>query len=471
MADGKAKLWGGRFKCGVDPIMEEFNCSLPFDRHMYSEDLDGSVAYARAICGAKLITEAERDELIRGLEEVRKEWAAGTFESKDGDEDIHTANERRLKEIVGPVAGKLHTGRSRNDQVATDMRLWLRKKQAGITRLMGQLLSTFCDVADREMDTLMPGYTHLQRAQPIRLSHWLMSHASALSRDYQRLGEVRDRNNVCPLGSGALAGNPFDVDRDALAENLAFHGRSLNSMDAVSDRDFVVEFLFWASLTMIHLSKWAEDMIIYSSKEFSFVRLSDAYSTGSSLMPQKKNADSLELIRGKCGRVMGQCNGFMITLKGLPSTYNKDMQEDKEPLLDCVKTMEGVLAIAEGVLRTCEFDAARMRSALSLEMLATDVAYYLVRKGMPFRQAHEAAGNVVKISEDKSIELSAIPLEDLKPISDLFAEDFKEVWNYNQSVEQYQAPGGTSRSSVTCQIGSVRQLLAHARTYNKPFWA
>ncbi|XP_028824920.1 argininosuccinate lyase-like isoform X1 [Denticeps clupeoides] len=376
------KLWGGRFVGDTDPIMEKFNASITYDRRLWAADVRGSQAYAKALQTAGLVTGDEMKRLLGGLDTVYEEWSSGHFQIKAGDEDVHTANERRLKELIGEVAGKLHTGRSRNDQVVTDMRLWLRD---AINTLKGnslQLISTMVDRAAAEIDILFPGYTHMQRAQPIRWSHWILSHAVALRRDVEKLDETLRRVNVLPLGSGAIAGNPLAIDRELLRKELDFDTISINSMDATGQRDFVVEFLFWASMCLTHLSKMAEDLILYSTKEFSFIQLSDAYSTGSSLMPQKKNADSLELIRSKAGRVFGRCAGFLMILKGLPSTYNKDLQEDKEAMFDTYDTVDAVLQVATGVVSTLQVNRIAMEAALSPDMLATDLAYYLVRKGV-----------------------------------------------------------------------------------------
>ncbi|RKO91853.1 argininosuccinate lyase [Blyttiomyces helicus] len=377
-----AQLWGGRFTGQTDPLMDAFNASLHFDKRLWNADIIGSQAYARALAHKGILTPEERDELVQGLEKVAAEWSSKSFVVKPSDEDIHTANERRLGELVGSVAGKLHTGRSRNDQVATDMRLWLREHAARLLTYLKDLVTVSVERAERELDVVMPGYTHLQRAQPIRWSHWILSHAWSFHADADRLVQLIKRINQLPLGSGALAGNPFEVDREYLAQELGFDGIMPNSLYGVSDRDFVAEFLFWASMTMIHLSRWAEDLIIYSTAEFGFVQLADAYSTGSSLMPQKKNPDSLELIRGKSGRVFGNMSGFLMTLKGLPSTYNKDLQEDKEPLFDAVDTLSGCLQISAGVLSSFEIRPEKMKASLTMDMLATDLAEYLVRKGV-----------------------------------------------------------------------------------------
>ncbi|MCB9113738.1 MAG: argininosuccinate lyase [Caldilineaceae bacterium] len=454
------KLWGGRFTGKTDPLMEQFNASIVFDKQMWRVDLSGSQAYARALERAGLLTAAEAEQIVDGLEQVAGEWARGEFTIVEGDEDIHTANERRLTELIGSVAGKLHTGRSRNDQVATDVRLWLREEIAHLRRHQRDLIATAVERAAEEIDILMPGYTHLQPAQPVRWSHWLLSHVWAWQRDASRLDELAARVNVMPLGSGALAGNPFAIDRVRLAEDLGFAGITYNSMDGVSDRDFIAEFLFWAALTMIHLSRLAEDLIVYSSHEFGFVTLADAYSTGSSLMPQKKNPDALELLRGKSGRSMGQLTGLMATLKGLPSTYNKDLQEDKEPLFDAVTSLSGSLQIACGVLSTLAINPPFMRAALVPEMLATDLAEYLVRKGVPFRDAHHVAGAAVQMAELQGIPLSELDLTDLQKLHGAFDADVADVWSFERSVERRDVDGGSSQRSVLAQIAHLRTWLA-----------
>lgn len=453
------KLWGGRFVGNIDPIMETFNASIAYDQRMWQADIKGSKAYVKALQKAGLVTEDEMKQILTGLDKVFDEWYKGDFRIKDGDEDIHTANERRLKEIIGDPAGKLHTGRSRNDQVATDMRLWLRDAIITLKKQTLQLISTMVERAAVEIDILFPGYTHTQRAQPIRWSHWILSHAVALSRDVERLEDIRKRTNVMPLGSGAIAGNPFNIDRELLRKELDFDGISINSMDATGQRDFVAEFLFWGSMCLTHLSKMAEDLILYNTKEFSFITLSDAYSTGSSLMPQKKNADSLELIRSKAGRVFGRCAGFLMTLKGLPSSYNKDLQEDKEAMFDSFDTVHAVLQVTTGVISTLEVNQKSMEGALSPDMLATDLAYHLVRKGMPFREAHSCAGKAVYIAETKKVPLNLLTVEDLQTASPLFDADISSVWDYSSSVEQYSAPGGTAKNSVIAQIEHFRAWL------------
>lgn len=354
-------LWGGRFTGATDPLMVAFNASISFDQKLAQVDLKGSIAYVESLFESGLISQDECLKLSDGLKKIAVEWNAGEFKILETDEDIHTANERRLEELIGQLAGKLHTGRSRNDQVATDVRLWLMDAVSEISMILKDLIKTCVKRAETEIDVLMPGYTHLQKAQPIRWSHYLMSFACLWESDLERLEQLKERCDSCPLGSGALAGNPFGIDRFNLAKRLGFSKVIRNSLVGnsskidfigVSDRDFIVEFLSWASLMITHLSRWAEDLIIYSSGEFGFVKLSDAYSTGSSLMPQKKNPDSLELIRGKSGRIFGNLSGFLMTYKALPSTYNKDLQEDKEPLFDTVETIKGVLLISTGVIST-----------------------------------------------------------------------------------------------------------------------
>ncbi|CAL1531142.1 unnamed protein product [Lymnaea stagnalis] len=462
MAEGN-KLWGGRFTGAVDPVMEKFNASIHFDKRMWKADIEGSKADILALEKAKLVTADERNDVYEGLEKVKHEWEAGTFEIRPGDEDVHTANERRLKELIGPVGGKLHTGRSRNDQVATDMRLWFKDSTKVLTKHITDLVKVMTERAKAEVDQLMPGYTHLQRAQPIRWSHWILSYASMLQRDVERLLQICHRASTLVLGSGALAENPIDIDKEFLREGIFILLR-MNSLDAVSDRDFIAEFLFWGSLLGVHLSRWAGDLILYSTKEFNFVTLSDAYSTGSSLMPQKKNSDSLELIRGRAGRLYGNCTSFMMTLKEIPSTYNKVsiplQKQDNEAMFDTYDTICAVLQIATGVLSSLKIHPDKMEGALSSDMLATDIAYYLVRKGLPFGEAYGMAGLCTALAEKQGISVSQLSLKDFHSISPLFDDDVNKVWDYANSVEQYKATGGTSKSSVEGQIAHLESWLA-----------
>lgn len=442
--------------------MTQYNESIYFDQAFYSQDIRGSIAYARANVKTRILTEHEFSEIERGLKQVLKEWQDGTFDIKPGvDEDIHTANERRLSEVIGKeIAGKLHTGRSRNDQVATDMRMWLREQLENLEGYLTDFLKVVAARSEKEIEHVMPGYTHLQRAQPIRWSHWMLMYGSYFASDLQRLREVKARVNKCPLGCGALAGNPFNIDREAMAKELGFGGLIMNSMAGVGDRDFVVDTMQWGSMLMTHMSRWAEDLIIYTSGEFSFVKLADAYSTGSSLMPQKKNPDSLELLRGKSGRVFGQMAGLMMSIKGIPSTYNKDLQESVEPLLDHVKTVGDSLQIATGVLSTLAIQPNNMLKSLTPDMLATDLADYLVRKGVPFRETHHISGRVVALAENESQPMDKLSFDQLQGVDKRFEKDVLKVFDYQKSVEMRSAKGGTSKSAVMEQIEAIKRTLA-----------
>ncbi|NOZ30136.1 MAG: argininosuccinate lyase [Chloroflexi bacterium] len=453
-------LWGGRFSEGPDPLAARFTHSIGFDQRLWDADITGSIAWARAICRAGLITEEERDRLIEGLEAVRAEWAAGTFAIQPEDEDIHTANERRLGEIIGKeIAGKLHTGRSRNDQVVTDVRLWLRDTSRQLRSALLDLQKAAIERAEAGLDVLMPGYTHLQRAQPVRFALWMMAYFWMWQRDRERLDDLMRRADLCPLGAGALAGNPFDVDRQALAEDLGFPGITPNAMDTVSDRDFILEFLGWAAILGVHLSRLAADLTLWCTAEYGFVTLSDAHSTGSSLMPQKKNPDTLELLRGKAGRLIGDLTALLTVVKGLPLTYNSDLQEDKERLFDAADTLAVALPLTAAVLREMTLHPDRMAAALSDDLLATDLADYLVRKGMPFRESHHVVGRAVRRAEELGVPLSRLPLAELRAISPLFAEDVAEVWDFERSVERRRSAGGTARAAIEAQIAQARELV------------
>ena len=511
-------LWGGRFSAANDPLMARFNASLPFDWRLWEADIAGSIAWAGAICRAGLLTAAEHGQIVAGLTALRDEIAASSapdaaenaWRMNAADEDIHSYIERRLTERIGPVAGKLHTGRSRNDQVATDVRLWLKWQivgrgqgsgvrsqesaanfqsptsnlqpptsnfqlptsnfqpptsslqppASGLDGALAELIRAAVDRAEAEMDLLMPGYTHVQPAQPVRWSHWLLSHAWAWQRDRLRLADLLRRVDVSPLGAGALAGCPFPIDRGQLAAELGFAAVSPNSIDAVSDRDFVAEFLFWAALLGVHLSRWAEDLILWSSREFGFVTLADAYSTGSSLMPQKKNPDAAELLRGKAGRLVGGLTGLLVMLKGLPSSYDKDLQEDKEPLFDAVDTLALALPVAQGILQTLSVHPDRMQAALGDELLATDLADALVRGGVPFRESHHLVGQAVRRAEAVGCALRELPLVELQAISPHFSAEMGAVWDFARSVEQRGVIGGTARAAVAEQIMALRQALS-----------
>ena len=452
-------LWGSRFEGNTDELMRCFGDSISFDMRLWEADITASIAYAKALARAGLIDDEERYALLEGLARVRTELADSEFVTKPDDEDIHTAIERRLGELIGEVAGKLHTGRSRNDQVATDTRLYLRSQIAQLRQYLVRLQRVIVDKAKSHVDLLMPGYTHLQPAQPVRFSHWLLSYFWMLQRDRDRLdGQVR-RVNVLSLGAGALGGNPLGIDQSYLARELGFDAIALNSMDTVSDRDYVVEFLFWASLTQIHLIRLAEDLIVYSSREFDFVEIADAYATGSSLMPQKKNADSMELIRGKTGRVVGELVNVMMVLKGLATTYNKDLQEDKEALFDAIDTLKMALPIAAGVIETLTVNAEQMQAALTDEMLATELADYLVMKGIPFREAHHLVGQVVQRALAQKVDLRDLLLSDYQEVSDLFQRDLMSWLDFERTVERRDSVGGTARASVEAQLTVAEHLL------------
>ena len=452
-------LWGGVFREPTDEDLRALNDSIDFDRRMYAQDIHGSIAYARALADAGVITDDEAAQIVSGLEAVRLEFETGGFVIQPGDEDIHTAVERRLTELIGPVGGKLHTGRSRNDQVATDFRLWVLDEIGELDVLMTQLQRALLLKAEKNLKTLMPGYTHLQPAQPITAAHWLLSFFWMLERDRDRLCDTQRRTGVMPLGSGALSGTPFAINRDKLATELGMASYSHNSLDAVSDRDFAAELIFDLTLMATHLSRLAEDIIIYSNPLFGFIRLDDRYSTGSSLMPQKRNADPMELTRGKTGRLIGHLAGFLATLKGLPSAYNKDLQEDKEPVFDAVDTTKLLLPVLTAIIQTLQFNANQMQRALSDDMLATDLAEYLVMRGVPFREAHHVVGAGVRQAAEAGIQLSELSLEQWQALSPHFGEDFQQVFDFAAAVERRQTTGGTSTVAVQQQIEEARSLL------------
>jgi len=439
--------------------MAQFNDSIGFDRRLYDADVRGSMTYAKALARAGLISTEERDRLVAGLIRVREEFAAGTFAIQRGDEDIHTAVERRLYELTGPVAGKLHTGRSRNDQVATDVRLYLLEQVDRLGEQVTALQRALLMQAEVHPGLLMPGYTHLQHAQPILYAHWLLSYFWKLQRDRERLGDVRCRVSVCPLGAGALAGNALGIDREFLARELGFDAISENSLDAVADRDFILEFLSGGAILGTHLSSLAEDVILYASTEFGFLEIDDAYATGSSLMPQKKNPDSLELARGKCGRLIGNLVSLLVTVKGLPSAYDKDLQEDKEPLFDTIDTLSLTLPVLAGVVATLRPRPAQMAAALDDAMLATDLADYLVRRGVPFRESHAIVGRLVRRAEIEAVPLGKLPVSAFQSESPYFDADVVDVFDARRSVAARDVPGGTAPSAIRTQIERAWQHI------------
>ena len=454
-------LWGGRFAQKLDAAAWDLNSSLPIDQRMAIQDVDGSLTWADVLHKAKILLDEEHAQIVRGLATVKDEFTGGKFIFAALDEDIHTAVERRLTELIGATAGKLHTGRSRNDQVATDFRLWMLQVIPELNSAIENLQSAIIEQAEKSGETIMPGYTHLQRAQPILLAHWWLSHFWPLQRDRERLADLIKRVSVLPLGSGALAGTPIAIDQAELAKLLGFDDVSQNSMDAVSDRDFAAEFLFCATMIGIHLSKLSEQIVLYTSAEFGFFELSDSFSTGSSLMPQKKNPDVFELTRGKAGTLIGLLTGLLATLKGLPSTYDKDLQEDKGPVFQATDILLAVLPVIADALRTIIVKPERMRAAIDSFMMATDLADYLVSKGIPFRETHAIAGKAVRAAMDASrkIGLDQLPLEAYQTLSPAFEADVFQVFDPMKSIEQRNAIGGTSPQSVKKQIQLAKSKI------------
>ncbi len=451
------KLWGGRFAADTDALVHRFNASIAFDVRLYDEDVTGSLAWAAALHDAGLLSAAEHAALADGLERVRAEFATGAFAVQSGDEDIHSAVERRLTELVGSVGGKLHTGRSRNDQVATDFRLWVMRAVVRLDAHLIALQRALADSAEAALNLPMPGYTHLQHAQPVTWGHWALAHFWPLARDRARMTAVGRAAAVLPLGAGALAGTAFPVDRARLAERLGFAAISPNSLDAVSDRDFAAEFLFAAALLGVHLSRLAEQLILFSSAEFGFVRLSDAYSTGSSLMPQKKNPDTLELTRGKSGRLIGHLTGFLATLKGLPSSYDKDLQEDKEPVFDAADTLELALPVMAGLIASLEVRPERLAAQLEAGLLATELADYLARRGVPFREAHHLVGQAVRLAEERGLPLTGLSPADLHALSPHFGADAHDGLTIEAALAARAVPGGTAPAALAAQLAAARE--------------
>ncbi len=453
-------LWGGRFEGGMDPRMVPLNLSLDVDHRLWPEDIRGSKAWAAALGGAGVLTEEEVASIRSGLDAVAARLADGFDFRGAPDEDIHSLVERLLGEEIESLAGKLHTGRSRNDQVATDLRLWgmdaCRALIARLTEVLGALLR----LADRGRNVVMPGYTHLQQGQPILGAHWALSPFWPLLRDVEALERVIESAGVLPLGSGALAGCPFPVDREALAAELGFHAVTENSLDAISDRDWVLDLLYAGMRIGLHLSRIAEDLVLFGSREFGFVRLSDGFSTGSSLMPQKRNPDLAELTRGKSGRLTGNLVTLATILKGLPTGYNRDLQEDKPPVFDTVDTLRTLLPAVAGAIEGAEFVPERIRAALDPQLLATDLADYLVKRGVPFRESHEVIGTLVRISEVERIPLHELPAERYREVHPAFEADVLEVFDWERSVASRKSRGGTAPNSVEAQMERARKVLA-----------
>ena len=457
------KLWGGRFKGEADAEFARFNSSFAFDRRLIEADIEASLAHAEALAAAGVLTDVEGARIADGLREIqrRAREEPGYLDSRAA-EDVHSFVEAELVAAIGDTGYKLHTGRSRNDQVATDLRLFLRREIDGALESMRELQRAIVELAEANRDTIIPGYTHLQRAQPVLFAHYLLAYFEMLSRDRARMADARKRVNQLPLGAGALAGTGFPIDREAVARRLGFDGVCDNSIDAVSDRDFVIEFIGAAAITMVHLSRQAEDLILYSTAEFGFVELSDAVSTGSSLMPQKKNPDSLELIRGKAGRVFGHHTALLATIKGLPLAYNKDMQEDKEALFDTIDTLSGSLKVMTAVLRNVKVDSERTQAAAAIGYLnATDLADYLVRKGLEFRKAHELVGRVVMHAIERGKPLEDIPLEEYREFSAVFGDDLYTSLSTESSLASKSAVGGTSLKRVSAALAKARTEIDH----------
>jgi argininosuccinate lyase len=456
-------LWKGRFEKESDPQMWALNASIYFDQRMAEQDLRGSLAWAAALESSGILSQDEHSQISAGLTEILAEYQAGQLHFEAGDEDIHTAVERRLGELIGPLAGKLHTGRSRNDQVATDFRLWILDHLPRLDAALEDLQSSLLSRAEMDLGIIMPGYTHLQRAQPVLLSHWWLSHFWPLQRDRQRLDQLKARVAVLPLGCGALAGTPLDIDRAVLADSLGFASPAPNSMDAVSDRDFAVEFNFVAALIGVHLSKLAENLVIYTSAEFGFFELDDAYSTGSSLMPQKKNPDPFELARGKAGSLIGYLTGLLATLKGLPSAYDKDLQEDKVPVFSAFDTLMSILPVASLALDHLTVYDQRMRAAVEPSMMATDLADYLVEKGIPFREAHALVGETVRYALAQRKSIAALSLSEYKKIHPGIEDDVQAVFDPGTSVNRRRAIGGTALEAVKQQMTQAKHGLSQGK--------
>ncbi len=453
--------WSQRFETGLHPVIAEFNASIGFDIALVDYDLTGSQAHAKMLAKVGIISDAEGQQLVDGLETIRQEYQQGTFTPGVDEEDVHFAVERRLTELLGPLGKKLHTGRSRNDQVGTDIRLYLRSHIRTIRTLLRDFQKALLTHAEIHVETLIPGYTHLQRAQPLSLAHHLLAYVEMAQRDYERLGDVAKRVNISPLGAGALAGTTFPIDRHYTAEQLAFERIYANSLDAVSDRDFAIEFAGAASLIMVHLSRLAEEVIFWASEEFRFVTLTDSCSTGSSIMPQKKNPDVPELIRGKTGRVFGHLQGLLTMMKGLPLAYNKDLQEDKEALFDTVKTVQSCLQAMTILLHQgLEFRPQRLTEAVTSDFSnATDVADYLAAKGIPFRDAYNLVGTVVKTSLANGKLLKDLSLEEWQAIHPAFEMDIYDAIAPQQVVAARNSLGGTGFNQVRQALAKVKALV------------
>ena len=455
-----AKLWGGRFSKTTDEMINEFQASIDFDKRMYYEDIKGSIAHATMLKKCNIITEKDHKDIVNGLTAILNDIESGNFSFDIALEDIHMNIEKRLTERIGVAGGKLHTARSRNDQVALDTHMYVRKEVANIAKLLIELEESFVEMAQKNSDVIMPGYTHLQRAQPILFSHHMLAYFYMLNRDFARLEGVYDRADIMPLGAGALAGTTFPIDRHYVAEQLNFAQIYANSLDAVSDRDYILEFLSFASILMMHLSRISEEIILWCSKEFSFIELDDAHCTGSSMMPQKKNPDVSELVIGKTGRVIGHLMAMLTTAKGLPLAYNKDLQEDKEGLFDTIDTVKFSLSVYAQMIKAMRVNKEKMLLATKEDFSnATDMADYLVKKGLPFRDAHEVAGKSVSYCIEQDKWLMDLTLEEFKQFSPLFDEDILEEIKVETCVANRNSYGGTSYSQVEQSLKNAAEIM------------
>ena len=455
------RMWGGRFASGPDAIMEEINASIDFDKRLYAQDIAGSIAHATMLAEAGILTPADRDAIIAGLHEVKAEIEAGTFTFSRGLEDIHMNVEARLKEIIGEPAGRLHTARSRNDQIATDFRLYVRDVVDGFGDRIAALQKVLLARAEEEADTILPGFTHLQNAQPVSLGHHLLAYVEMLGRDAGRFADARKRLNENPLGSAALAGTPWPIDREMTSKALGFDRPTANSLDAVSDRDFVIETLAAASLCAMHLSRLSEELVIWSSAQFGFVKLSDKFSTGSSIMPQKRNPDAAELVRAKIGRIVGALNSLLLVMKGLPLAYAKDSQEDKEVAFDAFDALDLSLAAMAGMIGDLTFDREKMRASADAGFsTATDLADWLVREAdIPFREAHHITGHAVALAEKKGCGLDGLTIEDFKSVDPRIDARVHKVLSVEASVKSRKSFGGTAPDNVRAEIKRWKALL------------
>lgn len=455
------KPWTGRFTEPTDAFVEAFGASVGFDQRMYKQDIAGSVAHAKMLTAVGVLIEGERDTIISGLSEIEAEIERGEFQWSIALEDVHMNIEKRLTDKIGDAGKKLHTGRSRNDQVATDVRLYLRDEiDSAITPELKRLQAALIDLADREAETIMPGFTHLQTAQPITFGHHMLAWNEMLQRDSERLADCRKRVNVMPLGSAALAGTTYPIDRDFTAKELGFDRPGSNSLDGVSDRDFAIEFLSWASLLLMHMSRFSEELILWTSSQFDWVDLGDSFCTGSSIMPQKKNPDVPELVRGKTGRVFGSLSSMLMIMKGQPLAYNKDNQEDKEPLFDTIDTVRGCLKVYADMMAQIKLKPDNMReAALRGFSTATDLADYLVRNGVPFRDAHEVVGKAVALGVETNRDLSEMALDELKGFSDAIGDDVFEVLTLEGSVAARDHLGGTAPKQVKAAVARAKAAL------------